>query len=191
MIPLSMIVTASISVLFITLGTGANAAFKTTDNSSAIAMKFACFMAVSYFCFYYIGAWITKYLLDMMPAQEMRIIASSILFFAVAVKTIWNVFSYKSEDNVYNLSKTSIQVLLSIAGGFNALLVSVALTFFLASKFAQVPVLKTALIITLGAFAGSMSGAKLSENAAKIVTKLRPALLGGVILLALAVYLFI
>ena len=185
MIPLSMIVTASISVLFITLGTGANAAFKTTDNSSAIAMKFACFMAVSYFCFYYIGAWITKYLLDMMPAQEMRIIASSILFFAVAVKTIWNVFSYKSEDNVYNLSKTSIQLLLCIAGGFNALLVSVALTL------AGAPILKTALIVTLGAFAGSMSGSGLSAYSAKIVTKLRPALLGGVILLAVAVYLFV
>jgi uncharacterized membrane protein YfcA len=71
------------------------------------------------------------------------------------------------------------------------LLISVALTFFLALKYAHVPILRTALIITLGAFAGSMSGAKLSPEAAKIVTKLRPAILGGAIMLALAVYLFV
>ena len=180
-----MIVAASLAVLFITLGTGANAAFKTPNNTSTIAMKFAFFMAVSYFCFYYIGVWVSRYLLDMMSdAREMWQITAAILFFAVAVKTIWNVFSYKAEDNVYNLSKTVIQLMLCLASGFNALLLSIALTF------SGAPHLRTALIVTLGAFAGSMSGAGLSENPAKMVTKLRPALLGGVILLAVAGYLF-
>jgi putative Mn2+ efflux pump MntP len=181
-----IIVAVNLSVLFITLGTGANAAFKTPKNSSVIALKFALFMAVSYFCFYCIGAWITKYLIDLMiNYKEMWILTAALLFFAVAVKTIWNVFSYKAEDNVYNLSKTLIQILLCIVAGFNSLLLSIALTL------SKAPVLKTALIITLGAFAGSMSGARLSALSAKTVTKLRPALLGGGILLALAVYLFI
>jgi len=182
MMPLWMIVAASLSALLITLGTGANAAFKTPNNTSTIAMKFAFFMAVSYFFFYYIGAWITGFLLDMMP-REMWKITSAILFFAVAVKTIWNVFSYKAEDNVYNLSKTVIQLMLCIASGFNALLLSIALTL------SGTPILRTALIVTLGAFAGTMSGAGLSENPAKMVTKLRPALVGGVILLVVAGYL--
>jgi hypothetical protein len=181
MMPILMIVLVSLSVLFITLGTGANAAFKTPNNSSTIAMKFAFFMAVSYFCFYYIGVWVSGFLIDLMSeAKAMLKVTTAILFFAVAVKTIWNLFSYKAEDNVYNLSKTVIQLMLCIAGGFNALLLSIALTLSVA------PHLKTALMVTLGAFIGSFSGAGLSEYSAQLVTKLRPAFIGGVILLVLA-----
>ena len=190
MTPILIIVAVSLSALFITLGTGANAAFTTPKNSSAIAMKFAFFMAVSYFCFYYIGVWISKFLLGMMTG-EMLVLTAAILFFTVAVKTVWNVFSYKAEDNAYNLAKTAIQLLLCIAGGFNALLLSVGLTLFQATMFANVPTLKTALIVTLGAFTGSMSGAKLSVETAKTVTKLRPAIIGAAVMLALAVYLFV
>ncbi|MDR2972615.1 MAG: hypothetical protein LBU83_11930 [Bacteroidales bacterium] len=188
-----IIVAVSLSALFITLGTGANAAFKTPNNSSTIAVKFAFFMAVSYFSFYYIGTWITGYLLNMMP-KEMWRMTSAILLFAVAVKTVWNVFSYKSEDNVYNLSKTIIQLMLSVAGGFNALLLSMGLTLFQVGTgftFTRNLILRTALIVILGAFIGTVSGAGLSINSAKTVTKLRPAIVGGMIMLALAVYLFV
>jgi len=179
-----IIVAVSLSALFITLGTGANAAFMTPKNSSVIALKFASFMAVSYFGFYCIGAWVTQFLLEWLP-PDMWILTSAALFFAVAVKTIWNVFSYKAEDNVYNLSKTAIHLLLCFAAGFNALLLSISLTLI------NAPLIKTALILTLGAFTGALSGTRLSADTAKSVTKLRPALLGGGILLALAVYLFL
>jgi uncharacterized membrane protein YfcA len=187
-----IIVVASLSTLFITLGTSANAAFRTPNNSSAIAMKFAFFMAISYFCFYCIGAWITGHLSEML--EGMWRTTASILFFAIAVKTIWNAFSYKSEDNAYNLSKTVIQILLCIAGGFNALLISIGLTVFqLSTGFAlsRGLILKTALIVILGAFIGSMCGANLSVNSAKTVIRLRPAVIGGVIMLTLAMYLFV
>ena len=190
MTPIMIIVAVSLSALFITLGTGANAAFKTPKKTSVIAIKFAFFMAVSYFCFFYIGAWVTQYLLGMMP-QDMWFLTASILFFAIAVKTVWNVFSYKPEDNIYNLSKTFIQLMLSIAGGFNALLLSIALLLSLSALTLSVPILQTALFITLGAFAGAMSGARLSVDAAKSVTKLRLAIVGAVIMLALAVYFFV
>jgi putative Mn2+ efflux pump MntP len=190
MTPILIIVAVSLSALFITLGTGANAAFTTPKNSSAIAMKFAFFMSVSYFCFYYIGVWISKFLLGTMTG-EMLVLTSAALFFTVAVKTVWNVFSYKVEDNAYNLSKTAIQLLLSVAGGFNALLLSIGLTLFQATMFANIPalVLKTALIVTLGAFTGTMSGAKLSVETAKKVTKPRPDIIGTAVMLVLAVYL--
>jgi len=196
MTPMMIIIAVSLSALFITLGTGANAAFKTPQKTSVIAIKFAFFMAVSYFCFFYIGAWITQYLLGMM-SDSMWLITASFLFLAIAVKTIWNVFTYKPEDNVYNLSKTFIQLMLSIAGGFNALLLSIALLLSLAALAysspdpVSIPILEIALLTTLGAFAGAMSGAKLSVDAAKLVTKLRPALVGAAIVLVLAVYFFV
>jgi hypothetical protein len=188
-----IIVTVSLAVLFITLGTSANAAFKTPNLSLVAAIKFAFFMAVSYFCFYCIGAWMTGFLLTVMPSK-MWSIAASILFFAVAVKIAWNVFSRKSENYVCDLSKTVVQFMFSIIGGFNALLISAGLTFFQVSTgfpFTRNLILKTALIVILGAFAGSMIGAGLSAEMAKKVNKLRPAIVGGGVMLAIAGYLLV
>ena len=187
-----IIVAVSLAVLFITLGTSANVAFKSPNTSLVVAIKFAFFMAVSYFCFYCIGVWMTGFLLNIIPSK-MWSIAASILFFAVAVKIAWNVFSRKSENHAYNLSKTVVQFMFSIIGGFNALIISAGLTFFQISTgflFTRNLILKTALIVILGAFVGSMIGAGLSAETAKKVNKLRPAILGGVMMLALGGWVF-
>lgn len=178
--PLWISVVTCLALLFITLGVGANGSLKTPDKTSAMALKFGFFMAVSHFCFYYIGIWITQFLFSLVGAMRLGVV--SILMLTMAVKTFWNVFSYKAEDNYYNLAKNSIQLYLSLAAGLNGLLCGIALTLSGATH------LSTAGLIALGAFVGAFSGAGFSPHVASIITRIRPAVVGGVLFLILAVF---
>ncbi|MDR0363426.1 MAG: manganese efflux pump [Bacteroidales bacterium] len=183
MIPTWILVVTCIAIALICLGIGTNASMKTTGRSSKLALKFGFFMAISHFCFYYIGIFATKLFLDLNYGMKNAVIV--VIMLTMAVKTLWNVFSYKPENNFYVISKMPIILYLSFANGLNGLLVGIALTLSGALH------LNTALLISLGAFLGSFTGAGFSPHIASIINRTKPATISAILFLILAIFYFL
>lgn len=181
--PTWILVSVCAAIMLICLGVGANASMKTAERSPQLALKFGLFMALSHFCFYYIGIFACKLFLDLSFSMKNAIIV--VVMLTMTVKTIWNAFSYKAEDNFFVISKTPIILYLSLASGLNALLMGIALTL------SGAIFLQTASLISLGAFLGAFSGAGFSPRVAATISRLKPAIVSAAIFLALTIFFFL
>lgn len=183
MIPTWILVSICAAIMLICLGVGANASIKTADRSPQLALKFGFFMALAHFAFYYIGVFACKLFIDLTFSMRNAIIV--VVMLTMTVKTIWNVFSYKAEDNFFVISKTPIMLYLSLASGLNALLMGIAMTLSGAA------ILQSALLVSLGAFLGAFSGAGFSPRVASVITRLKPAIVSALIFLGLTIFYFL
>ncbi|MDD4847301.1 MAG: manganese efflux pump [Bacteroidales bacterium] len=166
------------AMAFIALGIGANAAFKTKERITLYQMQFALFMAVFNFCFYYIGIWASRLLMDLL---SIRYIIVAMIMFILCIKTILNHYQYKAEDNYYNLNRLPIKIVLAAAAGINSFLCGIALTL------GNYEHLKSALLSSVLVFIGSLLGAGLPPKKALIVSKWHPAFIGSFLFLAIGI----
>lgn len=167
----------SLCLMLIALNIGSNASLKTKNNNASFQMQFALFMAIANFCFYYLGVWSTKLVDNFLEIKDLII---AFLMLMLCVKTAINSFSYKKEDNFYNISVFPVRMMLAIASGINSFFCGIAMNL---GGFND---LKTTLLTSLTVFSGAFLGSSLQKSALKIL-KLRLELFGSALFLLVGI----